>query len=202
MYTDRAAGATHSCRVLGLPLDQACQQPLMAGHHEPRKLGPMTASRLMKSLFLVSFAAAVAAFFSWQHQGATPAPWLLQTALATFAVGLLTGLIGSETRPRLMLRFLAALFMSLAVIAFAADLAMPRPSGQTGAFTVAQHMSNLFPKLLEALQLTVSRTFGPLAWDPMMTMLLGLPAYAFFLLLALLTGYAGRPRHPVQIFVN
>jgi hypothetical protein len=32
--------------------------------------------------------------------------------------------------------------------------------------------------------------------------LLSLPAYVFFALLALASGYAGRPRREIQIFIN
>ena len=112
-------------------------------------------------------------------------------------------LVDVDTRPRLMLRFLAALFALFALISLAGDLSRPAIGGESFAATsLMQHLQALAPSFVAALEKSVSRSIGPFVWDPLLTSILGLPASLIFLMLAIAAGIAGRPRRRVQIFVN
>lgn len=162
----------------------------------------MTSSRLFKLLlFLAGVAGAVAAW-SRYTEGAWTDPIFLRTAIAIGFVAMIVGLIGADTRPRLMLRFLAALFALVAVIAYAADWSQPTAPQAEAPSSLLQYLQHFAPVLAAATQKTVERWLGSFAWDPVLTTLLSLPAYFIFLLLALAAGLASRPRHSVKIFVN
>jgi uncharacterized membrane protein YfcA len=162
----------------------------------------MTSLRLLKILTIVALVAGAAAAIIWYQSGEPASPWLTRLAFVAFFGALLTGLVGRETRPRLMLRFLAALFALLAVIAFAADFANAPASNSWISYSLLEHLQNFAPSLVASLKSQLTRAFGEWAWSPLMTGLLGLPAYLLFAAMALICGYAGRPRRRVQIFVN
>ena len=150
----------------------------------------------------IALAAALAAFWSWRMSEGTPDHTFIRIAIASAIAATIVGLIGADTRPRLMLRFVAALFALVAVIAYAADFSRPPGGENSGAVSLLQYLQNFAPVFVAAAKTTIERWFGSFMWDPVMTTVLSLPAYLLFLLLALAAGLAGRPRHRVQIFVN
>lgn len=156
----------------------------------------MNSQNLLKLLAVLSLVATVAI---WRTAGAAPSPWLVRLSVGLFGTALLVGLITPATRPRLMLRFLAALFALVAVIALAADFS------HAGGFTstaLMKHWSDLAPSLLNIVKSMLLHSPVPFLWQPVLTHLLALPTYLIFAVLALLAGFAGRPRHQIQIFVN
>ena len=164
----------------------------------------MSSQRLFRLFAFAAAAAATWAAYMWWRTGDAGPQWLQQAALACSLAALVTALVGQETRPRLMLRFLAALFALIAVIAFAADwTASEAAYGRSvGAKTLLEHLVAFAPRLVAALRASATSAFGPSGWDPVLTSVLGLPASLTFAGLAAITGYAGRPRRTVQIFVN
>ncbi|MCB1514396.1 MAG: hypothetical protein H6876_07285 [Hyphomicrobiaceae bacterium] len=96
-----------------------------------------------------------------------------------------------------LLRFLAALFLLLAIVLFVAG------STQQGTHTsTLAHWQSISPSSLASLKAAVTQRFGAWMWDPLLSSLLGLPSYVLFGGLALLCGIAGRRRRVVNIFVN
>lgn len=96
-----------------------------------------------------------------------------------------------------LLRFLAALFLLVAIILFVAGMT------QQGTHTsTATHWQNVSPSSFAAFQASISHNLGAWAWDPVLLGVLGLPAYILFGSLALLSGIAGRRRRVVNVFVN
>jgi len=164
----------------------------------------MTSSRLLKLFAGLSGLCILAAFWLWHATGEAPDRWLIRLAGASFLAALVIGLVDAGSRPRLMLRFLAALFALVTLIAFAADISRP-PSGDGqshGAIPLMQHLQTLAPSLVAEVERSVSRSIGPFAWDPVLTSILALPASLIFLVLAIAAGWLGRPRRRVQIFIN
>ena len=161
----------------------------------------MTSSRIFKLLMLFSGLAALASLWPWYASGEPVDRLMLRIAAGFLVAAMLVGLIGADTRPRLMLRFLAALFALAAAIAYAADVSQPAGADQ-GSSSLLQYMQNFAPVLLAATQRTVEHWTGPVVWDPVLTSILSIPAYMIFIMLALAAGLASRPRHRVQIFIN
>lgn len=96
-----------------------------------------------------------------------------------------------------MLRFLAALFLLVAVILFVAGLT------QQGTHTsTATHWQNVSPSSYAAFQASITQKLGAWAWDPVVLSILRLPAYILFGGLAIVSGIAGRRRRVVNVFVN
>ena len=163
----------------------------------------MTTSRLLKFFAVMSLLSTFAALWLWYATGAPPTRWLIRLSIASFFAALVTSLIDVDTRPRLMLRFLAALFALFALISLAADISRPAIAGENfTATSLMQHLQAVAPSFVAGLEKSVSRSVGPFFWDPILTSILGLPASLLFLLLAIAAGIAGRPRRRVQIFVN
>jgi hypothetical protein len=163
----------------------------------------MTSSRLLKAFAILAGVSTGLALWLWHATGEPPDPWLARLAIAGFVGALIMGLIDVETRPRLMLRFLAALFALFALIAFAADVSKPAIDGQGhGPISLMQHLQTLAPSLVAAIERSVSRSVDPFAWDPILTSILSQSATLIFLVLAALMGFLGRPRRRVRIFVN
>jgi hypothetical protein len=101
------------------------------------------------------------------------------------------------------LRFLAALFALVAVLAIIAD-ATPAVTG-SGTFTpksVTEHWTDLSPKTLESTKVSVSRSTTPAFWDGLSGSILALPTFAVFAFGAAIFGYVGRHRRRVNVFVN
>ena len=163
----------------------------------------MTSSRLLKVFAALALLFAAAAAWLWYTTGDSPNQTLTRLSAATLLAALVTGLVGADTRPRLMLRFLAALFALFALIAFAADLAREPAAGESvGSISLLQHLQTLAPSLAAAMERWISHSFGTAAWSPILTSFLSLPASLTFLGLAIIAGIAGRPRQRVRIFVN
>ncbi len=162
----------------------------------------MTSQRLLKVLAFLSLLATIAAVLLWRQTGVAPSPWLVRFSIATFAAALLVGLIGDDTRPRIMLRFLAALLALIAVIAFAADFSHYGAAHPGfSATSLMTRWNELAPSLLAATKAAVMHS-APLVWEPLLTTVLELPAFMIFGALAALMGFAGRPRREIRIFVN
>jgi len=156
----------------------------------------MTAQRLLKLLALISLAATGLAAAYWRDTGMAPPPVLLKVSLGAFAAAMLVGLIGQDTRPRLMLRFLAAMAALVAVVALVAD------ETRGSRFTpLLDHMTQFAPSLVNSMHAFISRTMGDLAWS-LLTAALSMPTFLLFALIALFCGFASRRRDKVAIYVN
>lgn len=95
------------------------------------------------------------------------------------------------------LRFLAALFLLLALMLFVTG------ATQHGTHTsTAAHWQSISPSSFAAFQASVTHKLGAWAWDPVVLNVLALPAYVLFGGLALICGIAGRRRRIVNIFIN
>jgi hypothetical protein len=100
-------------------------------------------------------------------------------------------------------RFLAAVFLLVAVIALVTDLTGPLSAGQPfTATTVEAQWREMAPATLQSSRAAVVRSTAPWVWDGIIGPVLSLPTFLLFGLLALLCGYIGRRRRKVSIFVN
>ncbi len=160
----------------------------------------MSSSLLLKIFAFLSLVATGSAVGLWYSSGEPPPSWMLQVSLGFFIAALATGLIGAETRPRLMLRFLAALCALIAAIALAADISAH--GGVFGATSLLGHLEQFAPSLLASIKASVARMLGDGLWDSVTVTVMGIPTFLFFSLLALFCGYAGRPRRMISVFVN
>lgn len=126
--------------------------------------------------------------------------WLLLPFLKG-AAGVLR-ILAAIFRPAL--RFLGSLCLMAATIALTADLTRWQ-AGQTRAWvfeSLMGHIKDLAPATLKGFGETISGALHPWVWDPVMTGLIGQPAWLLFLLLGLWLVYAGRERRGINIFVN
>ena len=163
----------------------------------------MTSSQLLKALAFLSIACVAAAAWIWHATGAPPDHWLLRIAGLSFFAALIVALASADTRPRMLMRFLAALFALFALISLASDISRPVADGQSlGSMSLLQHMQTLTPTFVAALQRTIENATASFVWDPLLTSVLSLPAWLIFLALAAGAGFLGRPRRRVRIFVN
>ena len=163
----------------------------------------MTSSRLLKALAFLSLFCVVAAAWIWHATGEPPDHWLLRIAGTSFFAALIVAIVSPDTRPRMLMRFLAALFALFALIAFAADISRPAVDGQSqGAISLLQHLQTLAPSFVAALERSVEHSTSTFVWDPVLTSILSLPAWLIFLVLAIGAGFLGRPRRRVRIFAN
>jgi hypothetical protein len=163
----------------------------------------MTSSTLFKVFAGLAVLFTTAFFWLWYATGEQPNPWLIRLALGSFVITLVMSVVNPDTRPRLMLRFLAALFALFTLIAFAADVSRAPVDGHgEGPISLLHHLQNLAPAFVAALERSVTRSIDPFFWDPVLTSILSLPATMIFLLLAIACGFLGRPRRRVRIFAN
>mgnify|MGYP006886177243 CR=1 FL=1 len=163
----------------------------------------MTSSVLLKIFAGLAVLGVAAYGCLWYATGETSNSWLLRLALASFLIALVMSVVNPETRPRLMLRFLAALFALFTLIAFAADVSRAPVDGSSGgAISLMQHLQTWSPAFVASLQRSATATINPLLWDPVLTSILALPATVIFLLLTIACGYLGRPRRRIRIFAN
>lgn len=96
-----------------------------------------------------------------------------------------------------LFRFLAALFLLVAVVLFVAG------ATKGGAhMSTAAHWQAISPSSFAALETGLQNRFGGWLWSPFLTTLLNVPAYVLFGSLAVLCGFAGRRRRVVNVFVN
>jgi len=163
----------------------------------------MTSSQLLKTLAVLSISCVAAAVWVWHATGEPPNHWLFRIAGLAFFAALIVAIVSPDTRPRILMRFLAALFALFALISFASDVSRPAVDGQgPGTMSLLQHLQSLAPTFVAALQRTIENATGTFVWDPLLTSFLSLPAWLLFLLFAVGAGFLGRPRRRVRIFVN
>ena len=99
-------------------------------------------------------------------------------------------------------RFLSAVFLLVAVIAFVSDATPPLAgAGSFKATTLLGHWEDLAPNSLVAAKAGVTGASADWGWS-VVESLLGWPTFVIFGILALGSGYLGRRRHKVQIFIN
>lgn len=101
------------------------------------------------------------------------------------------------------LRFLSALFALIAIVALIAD-ATPWMNG-TGPFastSFEEQWGRISPNSLKGARDSLSTSISPGAWTALEAVALGFPTWGVFGALALVTGYLGRRRHRVNVYVN
>jgi len=98
-------------------------------------------------------------------------------------------------------RFLAGVFLLVAVIAAVYDGTRSLAVGSLVMTSLLEHWSKLAPTLLAAAQSGVQRATHPLVWD-MVRKLLTVPAWALFAAAGMVLAYAGRRRRRVNVFAN
>lgn len=100
-------------------------------------------------------------------------------------------------------RFLAAVFLLIATIAIVVDATPPvYGAGSFTATSLAAHWHDLGATSYEAAKSTVSRFTAPWVWTGVIETILAIPTFIAFGLLALFSGYLGRRRKTVRVFVN
>jgi len=163
----------------------------------------MTSSQLLKTLAVLSISCVAAAIWLWHSTGEPPNHWLFRIAGIAFVAALIVAIVSPDTRPRILMRFLAALFALFALISFASDISRPAIDAQgPGAMSLRQQRQTLVPTFVAAFQRTIENATGAFVWDPLLTSILSLPAWLLFLAFAVGAGFLGRPRRRVRIFVN
>ncbi|MBN8911511.1 MAG: hypothetical protein J0H65_05505 [Rhizobiales bacterium] len=99
-------------------------------------------------------------------------------------------------------RFLAAVFLLAATIALVIDATPPiYGAGPFAATSLLAQWQELAPSGVAAARQAVVGV-SPWIWDSLVAPVLALPTFVVFGALALLSGYAGRRRRIVRIFVN
>ncbi len=159
----------------------------------------MTSQTALKILSLISLLATISVIIAWRQSDELPSPWLIRIAGGALAAALVVFVVTPATRPRAMLQFLAALFATIAVFAFAADFTAGNTLQSTSLMATIEKFA---PSLLTSLQSYVLQHAGPAVWEPILTSILSVPTYMFFGILAAFSSYAGRPRRQVKIFIN
>lgn len=99
-------------------------------------------------------------------------------------------------------RFLAAVFLLVAVVALVVD-ATPAVyrAGPFTATALSAHWQDLAPSSFDAAKNAITGV-SPWVWEGLIAPILAVPTFVTFGALALLSGYAGRRRKTVRIFVN
>ena len=100
-----------------------------------------------------------------------------------------------------LFRFLAALFLLIAVIAGVYDGTRSLAADRVLMTSLLEHWSTLAPALLGTVQGAVKRSH-PLLWDGGLARLLQLPAVLVLATLGILFAYAGRRRRRINVFAN
>lgn len=100
-------------------------------------------------------------------------------------------------------RFLAAVFLLVATIALVVD-ATPwvYGAGPLTATSLGGHWKDLGATSYEAAGSAVSDLTAPWVWNSLIGSLLAIPTFLAFGALTLLSGYLGRRRRTVRVFVN
>lgn len=99
-------------------------------------------------------------------------------------------------------RFLAAVFLLAATVALVIDATpLLYGAGPFAATSLAAQWQELAPSGFDAVQQAVTGQ-SPWLWQSVIASILALPTFVVFGALALLSGYAGRRRRAVRIFVN
>ena len=126
------------------------------------------------------------------------------TAFALFIVRLLSGIasmILAVLRPAL--RFLGAVLLLAAAISLTSDLTRWQTEGAWWHFdSLSHHIAALAPQTLKNMGESISQAVHPWLWDPIITTVIGLPAWVLFVVLGGLLIHAGRERRRINIFIN
>jgi hypothetical protein len=101
-----------------------------------------------------------------------------------------------------LLRFLAGVFLLIAVIFAVNDATRLAGPDRTSAVTVHQTWSAVSPNSLNAAQHAVQNTTHTAVWNWGVLWLLQLPAWTLFGLLGLILAFLGRRRRRVNIYAN
>ena len=126
------------------------------------------------------------------------AGYLLRLTLQLLA--LLARIIGGVSRPAL--RFLAYLFLLVAVVALTAD-ATPVINHVHGfePTTFAEHVIEVAPQSLTQVRKAVTAVH-PWIWDYGLGLIIELPTFVLFGILGIAAAYAGRRRKQINIYAN
>jgi MYXO-CTERM domain-containing protein len=100
------------------------------------------------------------------------------------------------------LRFLAGVFLLVAVIAAVNDVTRSLAADKAVMISTYEHWSKLAPVTFEAARGAIKRGTHPVVWEWGLAPLLQLPAWGLFGLLGLVCAWAGRRRREVNIFAN
>lgn len=101
-----------------------------------------------------------------------------------------------------LFRFLAGVFLLVAVIAAVNDVTRSLAANRVASTSAYEHWSKLAPVTLAAARGSVQRNTHPLVWDWGAATILQLPAWGLFGVLGLMLAYVGRRRRQVNIFAN
>jgi hypothetical protein len=103
---------------------------------------------------------------------------------------------------RATLRFIAAVFLLIAVLAAVYDGTRTLAAHTLVTTSLLEHWSKIAPTLLNAAQAGVKRASHPLVWDAGIAPLLRLPAAVILAIVGVLLAYAGRRRSRTNIYAN
>jgi hypothetical protein len=102
-----------------------------------------------------------------------------------------------------VLRFIASLFLIVAVIALVSDVTVALNSGALLRPTAfSGHWADISPGTFNTAKSTVSQLAGPWLWDATFGLLFSVPTFVLFTLLSVVTGMMGRRRSTIRVFVN
>jgi len=102
-----------------------------------------------------------------------------------------------------VLRFLASLFLLVAIMALVSDMTPWLIGGKPFISTsFAKHWGDVAPATLQGAKMAVTKVAGAWAWDWGIGALIRLPTYLLFGAVALVAGVAGRRRRRVNVFTN
>ncbi len=162
----------------------------------------MNSQNLLKFFAVLSLLASASAIYIWRETGEAPSPWLIRAAIAALAAALLVFVVNAETRPRIMLQFLAALFAMLAFFTFASDFSNAHQAGGFHSLSLLERITEFAPTAAASVKSAMTGALGAQAGSLILTSVFGLPAYLVFAAVSAICGYAGRPRREVRIFIN
>ncbi len=107
------------------------------------------------------------------------------------------------TLVRPSLRFVSAALLIAALIALTIDVTRWQTGVDGPLFLSLEHqLPAAAPATLDGIGQALSAGVHPVLWDPILTSLLGLPAWISLIALALLLAYSARERRQVNIFIN
>ncbi len=98
-------------------------------------------------------------------------------------------------------RFLAALFLLIAVIAGVYDGTRSLAADRLVMASLIEHWTTIAPTLLNTSQAAVKR-IHPMLWDAGLGQLLLLPAALSLFVIGVACAYAGRRRRRINVFAN
>lgn len=100
------------------------------------------------------------------------------------------------------LRFIASVFLLIAVIAAVYDGTRSLAAGRVVSTPAVELWSQLAPSSLERSKMAVQRSLHPAVWDLGVLKLLNLPPWGLFAGIGIVLAFAGRRRRRVNVFAN